>query len=194
MASTSLAMQANAGLSPVRNCIATLRSYLPRGNTLPGAVWLARHRAVLTLVLIQTALLFLYGLIQGNELWHAGLDAGSIIIAPTIVEGFRMRNQALRATAASFGLIMSAAVLTHLSGGYIEAHFHFFVMLAVIALYQSWEPFLLSIIFVLVHHGIAGVIEPGSVFNHPDAIAHPWRWAAIHAGFVSAACAAYIVA
>jgi diguanylate cyclase (GGDEF)-like protein/PAS domain S-box-containing protein len=81
-----------------------------------------------------------------------------------------------------------------LSGGVIEAHFHFFVMLAVIALYHNWVPFLVAIGYVLVHHGLVGVIAPDSVYNHADAIAHPWKWAMIHAAFVSGACLVYIVA
>jgi len=29
-----------------------------------------------------------------------------------------------------------------------------------------------------------GALAPSSVYNHPDAVAHPWRWAAIHALFI----------
>jgi mannitol-specific phosphotransferase system IIBC component len=78
------------------------------------------------------------------------------------------------------------AILVHLSGGYIEFHFHFFVMVGLMALYQEWTPFLLAITFVLVHHGVVGVLDPSAVYNHPAAVAHPWRWAAIHATFIAA--------
>ncbi|HUF53220.1 MAG TPA: EAL domain-containing protein [Dehalococcoidia bacterium] len=80
-----------------------------------------------------------------------------------------------------------------MSQGLIEMHFHFFIMLSVIALYQEWVPFLLSIVYVLIHHGLGGVIDPESVFNHPDALSNPWKWAAIHAGFVASACVVYVV-
>jgi methyl-accepting chemotaxis protein len=60
----------------------------------------------------------------------------------------RARGRRVQAVAASLGLITSSAVVVHLSGGYIEAHFHFFVVTAVIALYQDWIPFLTSIAFV----------------------------------------------
>ena len=36
---------------------------------------------------------------------------------------------------------MASALLVHLSGGRIELHFHFFVMMSVIVLYQDWLPF-----------------------------------------------------
>jgi diguanylate cyclase (GGDEF)-like protein len=38
-----------------------------------------------------------------------------------------------------------------------------------------------------------GVLDPRSVYNHPDAIAHPWKWAAIHAFFVLCASAVSLV-
>lgn len=60
----------------------------------------------------------------------------------------------------SCGLITASAVLVHLSGGYIELHFHFFVMLIIIALYQEWLPFLLAIAYVAVHHRLLGTLAP----------------------------------
>jgi diguanylate cyclase (GGDEF)-like protein/PAS domain S-box-containing protein len=146
------------------------------------------------LIWVQAAALFVFGLAQGYSLTSSLLDIMTIVISPALTEGLRIRNQSVRSTSASFALIASSAVLTSLSGGYIEAHFHFFVMLAVIALYQSWVPFLISILFVLIHHGVGGVVAPSAVFNHPDAVANPWLWAAIHAGFVAAACGVYMVA
>ena len=75
----------------------------------------------------------------------------------------------------------------HLWGGVIEAHFHFFVMVVVLSLYEDWLPFLLAAAYVVIHHGLTGALDPGSVYNHADAIAHPWKWAAIHGLFVTAA-------
>lgn len=87
----------------------------------------------------------------------------------------------------------ASAILVHLSGGYIEMHFHFFVMVVVITLYQDWVPFLLAIAYVVVQHGIGGMVFPMAVYNHPSAWANPWLWALIHGVFVLAASAAAIV-
>jgi signal transduction histidine kinase len=81
----------------------------------------------------------------------------------------------------------------HLSGGYIEAHFHFFVMMAVIVLYQDWVPFLLALISLVVDHGLIGTLAPTLVYNHSEAQHHPWIWALIHGGFILAECAALLV-
>ncbi|MGH2715675.1 MAG: putative bifunctional diguanylate cyclase/phosphodiesterase [Thermoleophilaceae bacterium] len=84
-------------------------------------------------------------------------------------------------------------MLVHLWGGTIEAHFHFFVVIPILILYQDWGPFLLALVYVVIHHGALGALDPSSVYNHPSAIAHPWRWALVHGGFVVGASVASIV-
>ena len=54
------------------------------------------------------------------------------------------------------GLLTASAVLVHLSDGVIEMHFHYFVMVGVITLYQDWRPFLVAIGYVVLQHGVAG--------------------------------------
>jgi GAF domain-containing protein/anti-sigma regulatory factor (Ser/Thr protein kinase) len=95
--------------------------------------------------------------------------------------------------AASLGLLSSSAVLVHLSGGLIEMHFHFFVMVVVVSLYQDWLPFLTAVGYVFVHHGLLGALDPGSVFNHPAATSHPWKWAGVHALFITGISIASLV-
>ena len=101
----------------------------------------------------------------------------------------------MRVAAASFGLITASAMLVHLWGGVIEAHFHFFVMIGVLTLYQDWMPFLIAIGYVVLHHGVDGRPRARDlVFDHSAAVDNPWRWALIHGTFVLAASAAHIVA
>ncbi|MBI3781607.1 MAG: PAS domain S-box protein, partial [candidate division NC10 bacterium] len=100
----------------------------------------------------------------------------------------------LQATGVGFGLMSSSAFLVHLSGGYIELHFHFFVMLAFLALYQDWVPYLLAIAYVAIHHGVVGVFWPEKVYNHTAAFNAPWTWAGIHAFFVLWASVGSIIA
>jgi hypothetical protein len=98
-----------------------------------------------------------------------------------------------RSTAAVLGLVTASAVIVHLSGGVVEAHFHFFVMIGVITLYQDWLPFGLALGFVVVHHSVLGLLAPHDVFNHAAAVRSPWKWALIHGAFVLAASVAYLV-
>jgi diguanylate cyclase (GGDEF)-like protein len=75
----------------------------------------------------------------------------------------------------------------------IEMHFHFFVMIGVITLYQDWLTFGLALGYVVVHHALLGALRPTDVFNHPAAWQQPWKWALIHGGFVLGASVAYLV-
>jgi len=66
-----------------------------------------------------------------------------------------------------FGLVTASALLVHLAGGTIEMHFHFFVVVGLITLYQDWVPFGLALLYVVVHHGVLGSLAPTTVFSHP---------------------------
>ena len=38
-------------------------------------------------------------------------------------------------------------------------------MIGVLTLYQDWTPFLVAIAYVVIHHGLGGVISPESVYG-----------------------------
>ena len=172
---------------------ARLRSWLPEGGWLRDDAWWRRHRALLVLLWLHAVGLPILGLLRGVEPAHALGESGLVALAAASA-GWTRLSRDVRALCASAGLVTASAVLVHFSGGYVEMHFHFFVVVALIALYQDWRPFLLAIGYVLVHHGVLGVLAPTLVYNHPDAIAQPWLWAVVHAGFVLAASAAAIAA
>jgi mannitol-specific phosphotransferase system IIBC component len=85
----------------------------------------------------------------------------------------------------AFGLLTCSALLVHVWDGRTEAHFHFFVMLSALVLYEDWTPYGLALVYVVLHHGVVGVMDPDSVFDHAGAVDDPWTWAAIHAVFVA---------
>lgn len=94
----------------------------------------------------------------------------------------------------AFGLNTCSALLVAISGGLIEMHFHFFVTVAVVSLYQEWLPFVVTICYVVLDHAVLGALAPGLVFNHHMGHAQPLMWAGIHALFVAAASVANLVA
>ncbi|MEN3310728.1 MAG: hypothetical protein V7645_57, partial [Actinomycetota bacterium] len=164
------------------------RRLLPRGDTLPAAVWKKRHRFLLVLLAAHALILPIFGIAMGfsvvKSILEGGLIPGTLALAGLLIPGPRK----VRAVLVSLGLLSSSAVLTYFSGGYIEAHFHFFVVIVLIGLYEDWLPSGLALAFVVLHHGIGGMIDPSAIYNHPAAQEHPWRWAAIHgAGILVAA-------
>ncbi len=138
---------------------------------------------MLAVLWAHAAAIFLFVAIRDGDVPHALVEGGAVAMAGAVA-AFGRGGRRRRAVAACFGLLTSSAILVHLSGGYIEFHFHFFVMVPLMALYQDWVPFLTAIAYVVVHHGIVGVLAPGDVYNHPAAWNAPWTWAAIHGVFV----------
>src|SRR2546422_540505 len=177
----------------LRLMLGRLARSLPRGGSLPQEVWLRRQRAIVILLWAHVVGIPLFAVARGFSPIH-GMVEGGAVAAFAFPATWPHLGRRLRSIASSLGLLTASAVLVHLSGGTIEMHFHFFVMIGVLTLYEDWLPFLLAIGYVLFHHGVVGTIDPQSVYNHPAAIAHPWTWAAIHATFVAAAGTVYVIA
>ncbi len=145
------------------------RTWLPKGQLLPEHIWRRRHATIVALLWAHVVGLTAFGLFQGQTVPHMALEGGVLAVAALIASTESVGMKA-RVAAASFGLITSSAILVHLWGGVIEAHFHFFVMIGVLTLYQDWMPFLVAIGYVVLHHGVAGALAPETVYNHPSAV------------------------
>jgi PAS domain S-box-containing protein/diguanylate cyclase (GGDEF)-like protein len=165
---------------------------LPHGGTLPDSIWRKRHHALVALLLAQAVALFVFAMVQDKGFGHTFIELGAMVpiaVAALLLQDQRRVASLLVAT----GLISESALLVHIWDGTIEAHFMFFVMIVVLSLYEDWVPFLVAAGYVVLHHGIASTIDPAGVYNHPDAIANPWKWAAIHGFFVAFAGIASIL-
>jgi diguanylate cyclase len=166
-----------------------LRIVLPHGSPLAEEIWERRHRGIVLLLWVHAVGTAAFGVLRGVALWHSVAE-GAILAVCAVAAAQRSGGRRLRACAAVFGLLTASSLLVHLSGGTIEMHFHFFVMVGLITLYQDWMPFGLALAYVVLHHGVLGYLAPATVFNHPAAQRAPVVWALIHGAFVLAACAA----
>ena len=110
-----------------------------------------------------------------------------------LIAGSGRLNRTARSIAGATGLVTCSALLVHVWDGTIEAHFHFFVVVSLLMLYQDWVPFLIAISYVVIHHGLIGALAPASVYSHGPAQTQPWLWALVHGGFVLASATANLV-
>src|SRR6266851_1392195 len=173
---------------------ARLRKLLPQGGSLPREDWRRRHAGIMILLWVNVVAIPIYGIATGHLSLVHNVDSGVALAVLAALGAAPRLSRKLRTAFASLGLLSAAALLVHDSGGLIEAHFYFFVLIIVLTLYEDWMPFLLAVAFVLIHHGVLGTLEPRGVFDRPEEWADPWAWAAIHAAFVAAAGIAAIVA
>ncbi|MGH3751338.1 MAG: ATP-binding protein [Pseudonocardiaceae bacterium] len=168
-----------------------LLDYLPHGNLLDDAVWRKRHKVVLWVLGLHLPALF------GFALWlrHSPLTIlyGLIPLVVCLLTGIGTPQRRVASFFTSAGLVYCAAALVVFSRGSIEAHFHFFIIIGFIALYQDWVPFLWNIVFTVLSHGIGTAWEAGLIFNHPSAQANPWAWSLVHGVAVLLACAGVVV-
>jgi signal transduction histidine kinase len=168
-----------------------LLAYLPRGNTLDDRAWHKRHVFLQALLLLHLPLLFAFGVLRGRTVW----DTLVVLSVPAacLALGRLIRHRRVASVLITAGLTYCSAVLVSFSGGSIEAHFHFFIMIGFIALYQDWVPFLWNVVFTVLSHGLGSALRTDLIFTHPAGQTSPWVWSAIHGIAVLAACCGVVI-
>jgi diguanylate cyclase (GGDEF)-like protein len=163
------------------------RAWLPHGQTLPDEAWRLRHRAVVVLLLVHAVVFSVYCAAAGMSTLHLLLDA-AVPAVGALAASRKSLSRHQRSAIGAVSIMLTSGVVVHLMDGAIEGHFHFFVMIPVVALYEDWIPFGLAVGVVLVHHGLLGTVHASGVYNHTAAVENPWQWAFVHAAFFAAGC------
>jgi len=156
-----------------------LRGLLPIGDTLDDSVWRQRHHLLVGLLSAHLPALILLGL-----WWHVSLGHTALEIAPAalcVYLALRLPGRRPRAVLSTIGLVWCSVTLVDFSGGAIEAYFHFFVVIAFIALYQDWVAFSMAVLFTVASHGVTALF--GSRMTAQATDAHSAWVAALINGF-----------
>ncbi len=177
-----------------RAALTRVRAVLPDGGALPVQEWQRRHRALVWFLWVNLAVV-LSGSLALGQFDAVHTTEHTLAIAPlALLASVSRLDRKLRSVAVVLGLMTAAAVFVHMSGGVLETHFYFFVLVVLLTLYEDWVVFLGAVGYVLLHHGIIGTLDPAAVYNNPEQWAAPWKWAAIHAVYIAGAGTAGIVA
>ncbi|MGY1607646.1 putative bifunctional diguanylate cyclase/phosphodiesterase [Geodermatophilus sp. SYSU D00700] len=153
---------------------------LPPGRVMPAEQWAAHHAFVLRTLTVLLAAVPVYALVRGAGPVSAALHTAPLAVL-VLLAGAPALRRSTRAAAAALALMTAAALAVQLSSGATEAHFLFFALLPLAALYAARAPFLLAIAFVGAHHLVLGTLVPHAVFEHDVA---PLPMALLHAAFV----------
>jgi methyl-accepting chemotaxis protein len=162
---------------------------------LSDAAFAARHRVMRVILWLHVPLVTVVAFVTGEgtsgshstALW--AVITGIVLCA--VLSGI-MRSRRGNAITVALGMLLGADALVHAGGGLTDLHFHFFVVLALVGLYQDWVPFAVAVGLVAVHHLGVGMFAPDTVFSDDRAVANPLGWAVLHAVFVLAMSAAQI--
>jgi PAS domain S-box-containing protein len=147
---------------------ARLRGIVPRGHTLPGSTWRARHLAARLVLAAHVPVLLAIDALYGHSALHA-LTGMAAIATVALIAGWPRLGRRLASVLVAGGLVGCSAFVMHLAGGATEAHFHLFVVIAVLALYEDWLPCAVAVALVVVQQSIAAgaaeaAIHGGAVF------------------------------
>jgi hypothetical protein len=143
-----------------------LLSRLPRGSALPAEVWSARHRGLLLVLLAHLIVLPAFAITQG---WSFG-SAWAFDAAPAAFGALacvRHLHRTLRSTLCAMALLSCSAVLVLAWHGTTEAHFHYFVTVGALALYEEWWAYMVAIVFVVVQHGAMAALNAETRWRPP---------------------------
>ena len=157
---------------------------IPRGARLDENSFRPRHRIISAVLALHPPVLAAIGTARGVGGWLLWGQLAVIVVL--LVLGQVLRTQVARASAVSLGLMVGADVLVHVSGGLTDMHIWFYALLALVALYQMWTPFVLAVGFVAVHHAAMSLWMPESVFSTHEAQHNPIAFALLHAVFLLA--------
>ncbi|HTU30055.1 MAG TPA: EAL domain-containing protein [Solirubrobacteraceae bacterium] len=158
---------------------------LRAGPPLPDADFASRHRGLLWLLAAHLVALPVFGVCMGWPIW----EAFAVCLPAAVFGGFALParfGKTARASACALGLLSCSAALVWLWHGTTEAHFHYFVIVGALALYEAALPYAIAFAFVVLQHGLMAMWVPSRVFESMAAMHDPWLWAGIHGGFVAA--------
>ncbi|HMQ16944.1 MAG TPA: ATP-binding protein, partial [Phycisphaerae bacterium] len=144
------------------------------------------------LMVVQWAAGIVWALLVSPRTWSGGASAvhmhvwtavllGGLLSAAPIACVLHRPGATLTRHLIACAQMLWSALLIHLSGGRIEAHFHVFGSLAFLAMYRDWRVFLSATLVVAADHLLRGIYWPESVYGATTAT--PWR-SLEHAGWV----------
>lgn len=136
-----------------------LRAFLPQGLALPPGLWQTRHRFLLWVAAAHAFALPFLGLSRGWDPLVA-VGEGAAIALLALAARQTTLGQAMQEVLAALALLLSSTVLVQFSGGLAAAHAHYFITVALVALYQDWRPFTLALAYVGLVNGTLAVLAP----------------------------------
>lgn len=165
---------------------------LRAGPPLPEPEFRSRHRGLLRLLAAHLVALPIFGVCMHWPVWEA-----LIVCAPAAVFGLgalpERLGRTVRAAFCVLGLLSCSAALVWLWHGTTEAHFHYFVIVGAVALYEAALPYAIAFAFVVLQQGLMPAWVREHVASHTGAMHHPWLWACIDGGFVAALAVSQLV-
>ncbi|MEL6981849.1 MAG: methyl-accepting chemotaxis protein [Actinomycetota bacterium] len=168
-----------------------VRDHIPDGRVIDDEQFEVRHRLITGALVAHAPVLIVIGLLNGYAFWHTMLEV--LPVAVLAVLGLARMHRLPRSIATSLGLVYAASTLVHFTGGITEAHFQWFVVLALASLYVDIRPFVAVVLYTAIHHAVMSLYDSTLVFEHQRGQENPFLWTGVHVVFVVMLIAALAV-
>ncbi|MEM9562756.1 MAG: methyl-accepting chemotaxis protein [Actinomycetota bacterium] len=160
----------------------SLRRHLPDGRAIDDEQFEIRHRIIGWVLVAHAPALVAIGMVNGFAVWHTVLETSPVLVLAAL--GFSRMHRLPRSIATCLGLVYAASTLVHFTGGIIESHFQWFVVLALAALYVDLRPFIAVVLYTAIHHAVMSIYDSTLVFEHERGQENPFLWTGVHVIFV----------
>ncbi|MCU1548287.1 MAG: hypothetical protein JWO29_1238 [Arthrobacter sp.] len=175
----------------IRQWFSAVSRNVPRGSRLPESAKIFRHRRIVWFALASAVAVGILALFHGQPPAHA-LVAGAIPAAIAAAAWKSPLPYRVRSSTAAVGLMVIAVAAIQATGT-VEAHFLFFIMVPVVALYEDWAPLAAAIGTVIIAHIVLGILA----LQQLSGPAEPWGdvagQAVLHVGLFLATCITSVV-
>src|SRR5579859_5559355 len=106
---------------------------------------------------------FSWRVLSGPEAVTAAAIAFIAAAVPTLIRG-ELDNHYVWRIIVSVAFTMYSYLFVFMSGGSIEMHFHFFMVMALLTVYADWRLGWIVLVLTALHHGILNYVEPHWVY------------------------------
>lgn len=173
------------------------QGHIPTSESIDEAEWSQRHQIVVAGYVVAAAIATVTTVSRDVYLGtldipHLGQEI-FVVATPGLILLWDGLRRTAREMLATTGILVTCGLMVHGTGGLIESHFSYFVLLPLIALYTDWRTYLYAVLYVAGTHAVMGTVAPESMYNHPSAIAAPVVWGLIHAAYVIALSVVMVV-
>ena len=93
------------------------------------------------------------------DTWLEAFLLGGLIVAPALILTFTHYGQSITRQFITLALMLQVALHVQQLNGMVEAHFGFFVVIAILYAYKDWSVFLTATIVAAVHHLVFYVLQ-----------------------------------
>ncbi|MFT2110795.1 methyl-accepting chemotaxis protein [Marinomonas sp. 2405UD68-3] len=114
------------------------------------------------MLMAQAPVLFASGLIGDALFFFSSIAAATTVILTQVCYS-AFKNTSTFSLTAAFIMMLTSAFLIQSQTGMIEMHFHIFVTMVVFLIYQRWQPLVVSLLTITLHHVVFMILQNNHV-------------------------------